>query len=127
MAVKVKVKGGFRFTEKFFNKVTKNKYLIKILDRYGKAGVSALEKNTPKDTGKTAKSWYYEIEEKNGDFTIVWKNSNNNQRVSIALILQYGHATGTGGYVRGFDYINPAMRPIFDKIAESAWEEVTSK
>lgn len=127
MAVKVKVKGGFRNIEKFFNKVTKNKYLIRILERYGEAGVSALSKETPKDTGKTARSWYYEIEEKNGDYIIVWKNSNNNKYVSIALILQYGHGTGTGGYVRGIDYINPAMRPIFEKIADAAWEEVTSK
>lgn len=99
----------------------------KILDKYGRLGVEYLSSNTPKRSGKTAASWDYDIEERNGDYTIVWTNSNTNQQVNIALILQYGHGTGTGGYVRGIDYINPAMKPIFDNIADDAWKEVTSK
>ena len=95
------------------------------LDRYGREGVAALESATPIDSGKTASSWYYEIEYKNGSATISFHNSNINQGVPIAIILQYGHGTGTGGWVQGRDYINPAIRPIFDKIAESAWREVT--
>ena len=84
------------------------------LDRYGREGVAALESATPIDSGKTASSWYYEIENKNGSATISFHNSNINQGVPIAIILQYGHGTGTGGWVQGRDYINPAIRPIFD-------------
>ena len=88
-------------------------------------GVDALAAATPVDTGKTAASWTYEIEKKNGSYSIVWLNTNVNKYVNIALILQYGHGTRNGGYVKGRDYINPAIQPIFDKIAEDAWREVT--
>ena len=96
-----------------------------ILDRYGREGVAALASATPVETGKTAASWYYEVENKDGRATISFFNSNIQNGVPIAIILQYGHGTGTGGWVEGRDYINPAIRPIFDKIAESAWREVT--
>lgn len=95
------------------------------LDKYGAIGVEALRSATPVDTGKTADSWDYEIERSDGVAKIVWTNSNINEGVNIALILQYGHGTGTGGYVVGRDYINPAIRPVFDKIADDAWKEVT--
>ena len=95
------------------------------LDKYGAIGVEALRSATPVDTGKTAESWDYEIERSDGVAKIVWTNSNINDGVNIALILQYGHGTGTGGYVVGRDYINPAIRPVFDKIADDAWKEVT--
>ena len=96
----------------------------KILEKYAKEGVSALAAATPVDSGTTANSWSYEIQTNGESATIYWTNTNINKGVSIALILQYGHGTGTGGYVQGRDYINPAIRPIFDKIAEEAWSEV---
>ena len=97
-----------------------------ILERYAQMGVSALASATPVDSGKTASCWGYEIEASGEDATIYWTNTNQNKGVYIAVILQYGHGTGTGGYVQGRDYINPAIRPVFDKIAEEAWREVTS-
>jgi hypothetical protein len=95
------------------------------LDKYGREGVAALASATPVDSGLTASSWYYEIVRTNGSVTINFNNSNIQNGVPIAVILQYGHATGTGGYVQGRDYINPAIRPIFDRIANDAWREVT--
>lgn len=121
--ITVKVHGNFKRTEGFFNRVSEKRYL-KILNKYGEQGVKALAEATPKDTGKTAASWVYEIVDGNGYTSIVWKNTNKNKGVPIAVILQYGHGTRNGGYVKGIDYINPAMRPIFDQIAENAWLEV---
>ena len=95
------------------------------LDKYGREGVAALASATPKDTGLTASSWSYKIEQKNGSVTIAFYNSNIQNGVPIAMILQYGHGTRGGGWVQGRDYINPAIQPIFDKIAENAWREVT--
>lgn len=118
-------RGNFNKTEKFLNKVTKREYL-NILDLCGQMGVDALAAATPKDSGRTASSWSYEIERNSNTTSISWLNTNENKGVIIAIILQYGHGTGTGGYVQGRDYINPAMKPVFDKIAEMAWKEVTS-
>ena len=95
------------------------------LNRFGREGVAALSSATPVDTGKTANSWYYEIENNNGSAKITFFNSNIQNGVPIAIILQYGHGTRNGGWVQGRDYINPAIQPIFDKIAEEAWREVT--
>ena len=95
------------------------------LDKFGKRGVDALAAATPKDTGKTADSWTYEIVRENGKVSIVWSNTNVNDGVNIAIILQYGHGTGNGGYVVGTDYINPAMHSIFASIADEAWKEMT--
>lgn len=96
------------------------------LEKFGQEGVNALKQATPKDSGLTADSWYYDIVESDGRVAIQWLNSNVvDGWCNIAVILQYGHGTGTGGYVEGRDYINPALRPIFDKIAKNAWEEVT--
>lgn len=116
-------KGDFKITTKFLKKASKFE-IMNILRKYGEKGVQALQQATPKDTGKTAASWSYRVEKSNGSYSIVWSNSNTNNYVNIAVILQYGHATGTGGYVRGIDYINPAMKPIFDEIARDAWQEV---
>ena len=99
---------------------------IGILDKYGKEGVAALASATPTETGKTASSWYYEIEHQNGSAKITFNNSNINKGVPIAIILQYGHGTGTGGWVQGRDYINPAIQPVFDEIVNRAWKEVTN-
>lgn len=95
------------------------------LDRFGREGVAALSSATPVNSGLTANSWYYKIEHTNGSATISFFNSNIQNGVPIAIILQYGHGTGTGGFVQGRDYINPAIQPIFDRIAEDAWREVT--
>ena len=121
--VSFKHRGNFNHLEKFLNKM-KNRNYLNILDKYGQMGVEALAANTPVDTGKTAESWTYEIERTSSKTTISWLNTNVNNGVNVAVILQYGHGTGTGGYVQGRDYINPAMRPVFDNIAEEAWKEV---
>lgn len=120
----LKHKGDFSKTTNFLKRITKLDYKS-ILSKYGKMGVDALAKATPIDTGLTASSWSYEIVEDDGGATIYWKNSNVVKGVSIAVILQYGHGTGTGGYVEGIDYINPALRSIFEGIADDAWKEVT--
>lgn len=116
-------KGDFSNLSKFLERA-KEAVHIGDLDRYGRAGVDALASATPVDSGLTASSWYYEIERKNGSVTISFRNSNIQNGVPIAIILQYGHGTGTGGWVEGRDYINPAIQPIFDQIANDAWEEV---
>lgn len=117
-------RGSFNKTFLFFKR--NRKIRLSNLQKYGEMGVEALRKATPKDSGKTADSWYYEIVEENGRISIQWNNSNVvNDWCNIAIILQYGHGTGTGGWVEGREYINPALRPIFDKIAKGAWEEVT--
>lgn len=95
------------------------------LDKYGRAGVAALASATPVDSGMTAESWYYKVSNSKGSATISFRNSNIQKGVPIAIILQYGHGTRNGGWVEGRDYINPAIRPIFEKIANDAWEEVT--
>lgn len=123
--VSFKHRGNFNHLEKFFNRVQRRSYL-NILDKYGQEGVEALAAMTPRDSGKTAESWTYEIERTANRTIISWLNTNENNGVNIAVILQYGHGTGTGGYVQGRDYINPAMQPVFDKIAEEAWKEVSS-
>lgn len=117
-------KGNFSKLSRFLEKA---KVSIKIgdLDRYGRAGVSALRSATPMDSGLTAESWYYKINRTKESVSISFYNSNIQNGVPIAIILQYGHGTGTGGWVEGRDYINPSIQPIFDKIAEDAWKEVT--
>lgn len=96
-----------------------------ILDKYGREGVAALSSATPVDSSLTANSWYYKIENKRGSATITFYNSNIQNGVLIAIILQYGHGTRNGGWVEGRDYINPAIQPIFDRIVNEAWREVT--
>lgn len=119
-------KGNFNNTEKFFDRIMHRSYKD-TLASYGERGVKALAAATPKDTGKTADSWTYSIEEGKGTVSIVWSNTNVNKGLNIAVLLQYGHGTRNGGYVQGRDYINPALRPLFDEIANKAWEEVVSK
>lgn len=120
-------KGSFKNTEKLFENAKKSNYKI-LLHRFGQMGVDVLAQSTPVDTGKTASSWSYEIVENKGSISIIWSNNNVvNGYANIAVLLQYGHGTRNGGYVQGRDYINPAMQPLFDKIANEAWEEVISK
>lgn len=123
--IKFVQKGNFNNTEKFLKKMT-SKNLFRNLEKYGEKGVQALSSSTPKDSGKTAISWDYEIKIGQKSVEIYWTNSNVNKGVNIAVIIQYGHGTNNGGYVQGRDYINPAMRPIFDEIADNVWKEVTS-
>lgn len=117
-------KGDFSKLNGFFEKL-KERVHIGDLNKYGREGVAALMAATPFDTGLTAMSWYYEIEHTDGTSSVNFYNSNVNNGVQIAVILQYGHGTNNGGYVQGVDYINPALQPIFERIADEAWKEVT--
>lgn len=126
MKVKVFHKGDFKKTEKFLEGA-RTFNLKNLLKRYGEAGVRALAAATPKDTGLTAESWGYEIQTSRDEARVIWTNSNVVEGIPIAIILQFGHGTGGGGYVQGRDYINPAMRNIFDQLADAAWKEVTGR
>nr|DAP77621.1 MAG TPA: type I neck protein [Caudoviricetes sp.] len=117
--------GDFSKTQKFLAKLARPN-IIERLKAYGSMGVDALSAATPKDSGKTAGSWGYEVKQSGKTYSIVWTNTNVVQGVPIAVILQYGHGTGTGGYVKGRDYINPAIQPIMDRIAEDVWKVVSS-
>lgn len=122
--IKFRQKGDFSNLTRFLERA-KNLVHISDLDRYGREGVAALASATPVDTGKTAASWYYDIKINKESASITFNNSNIQNGVPIAIILQYGHGTRNGGWVEGRDYINPVIQPIFDKIAEEAWKEVT--
>lgn len=118
-------KGDFARLTRYLEKV-KNAARVSDLDKYGRAGVAALASATPVDTGTTANSWTYKIERGKGTAIISFHNTNIQNGIPIAIILQYGHGTGTGGWVQGRDYINPAIQPIFDNLANEAWREVTT-
>ena len=122
--ISIKQKGDFSKLTRYLEKA-KSAAKVSDLDRFGREGVAALASATPVETGLTANSWHYEIERKNGSTSISFYNSNIQNGVPIAIILQYGHGTRNGGWVQGRDYINPAIQPIFDKIAQNAWREVT--
>ena len=119
-------KGDFSKLTRFLERA-KESVKIGDLDKYGREGVAALSSATPIDSGKTANSWSYEITNKDGSVTITFNNSNIQNGVPIAIILQYGHGTRNGGWVQGRDYINPAIEPVFDEIVDKAWREVTKK
>lgn len=123
MGVKIMQKGDFKKTEKYLKKSIGLDYRS-VLEKYAREGVNALSAATPVESGETAMSWDYDITKKGSSISIIWKNHNINKGVNIAVILQYGHATRNGGWVEGRDYINPALRPIFDALAEAAWREV---
>lgn len=124
--ISIESRGSFNKTEKFLS--TMSKFSVEnILDKYGQLGVYALSQNTPSESGLTSESWNYETEITKDYYSITWSNSNlTDNGIPVAILLQYGHSTGTGGYVEGIDYINPAVKPIFDKIAEDVWNEVKS-
>lgn len=117
-------KGDFSKLTSFLEKA-KGAVRLGDLDKYGREGVAALASATPIDSGETANSWYYKVVNKNNSATITFYNSNIQNGVPIAIILQYGHGTRNGGWVQGRDYINPAIQPIFDRIVNDAWREVT--
>lgn len=124
--IRFRHKGNFSKTTRFLERA---KEIVNLgeLDKYGREGVSALASATPVDSGLTAQSWYYEIEHNKGYTTITFNNSNIQNGIPIAILLQYGHGTRNGGWVQGRDYINPAIQPIFDRIANDAWKEVTKR
>lgn len=117
--------GSFSKLETFLFKMRKGDIYAQ-LEAYAQEGVNALIEYTPKDTGVTAASWGYTVSKSQGQVSIVWTNTSSNKGVNIAIILQYGHGTGTGGYVQGRDYINPALKPVFDEIAEKVWRAVVT-
>lgn len=117
--------GSTKRTSTFLQRMQRDD-LYSSLDGLAQRGVSALQAATPQDSGLTAMSWGYEIDVQEGRVTISWTNSNVVDGVPVAIILQYGHGTGTGGYVAGRDYINPSMQDVFDEIANDVWKKVTS-
>lgn len=122
--IRFKQKGDFKKTTNLLIFLKKQKFL-RSLDKYGRMGVEALSAATPVDTGLTANSWYYKIQKNEYQASITWCNSNIVKGYPIAIILNYGHGTGGGGYVKGRHYISPAIRPVFDEIAKNAWKEVS--
>ena len=122
--IKFRHRGDLSKTSKYLKRVSKVDFMS-VLERYAREGVVALASATPLESGRTAMSWSYEISSGDGSAKITFLNSNIQNGVPIAIIIQYGHGTGTGGWVEGRDYINPAVQPIFDKIANDAWREVT--
>jgi len=124
MKIRFFTKGDYRQTERFLQKAKKIDY-SSILNAYGAQGVAILAGSTPKDTGETASAWSYTVEALSDGYRISWSNSVKAGGTPLAILLQYGHGTGWGGYVEGRDYINPAMKAIFDGLAESLWKEVT--
>lgn len=122
--ISVESKGSFKFIEAFFKRMRESHNMEGILNRYGKLGVDALSSNTPIDSGRTSEMWGYEIHSSGSSYEIIWTNDNVNDGVNIALIIQYGHGTRNGAYVEGVDYINPAIRGVFDGLAADIWKEV---
>jgi hypothetical protein len=123
MTISVTVSGNFSNTERYLKRASRMS-LDKILDKYGRLGVEALERATPKDSGKTANSWEYRVVGGKTRPSIEWYNTNVNDNVVVAIVIQYGHATRSGSYVQGIDYVNPAMREVFEKISRDVWKEV---
>lgn len=123
--IKIKHKGNFSKTEKFLKKALTLDF-YKGIEKYAKEGVRALESATPIDSGITSGSWGYEIKTSKDGISIYWNNTNINDGIPIAILIQYGHGTRNGGYVQGIDFINPALKPVFEKIANSVWKEVAS-
>lgn len=123
--IRVTSSGSFKKTI-FFLELMQGVRLFNILDRYGRQGVDALSRATPRESGETANSWEYQVSHSKGRHTVSWFNTHREHDVNIAVILQYGHGTGTGGYVEGRDYINPVIQPLFDRMANDFWKEVTN-
>lgn len=123
--IEITAPGSFSKTDAFLSKMARND-LLNILDHFGAMGVDALSSATPVDSGLTASSWTYEIVKERRSVTLVWHNTHVVSGMPVAILIQYGHGTGTGGWVEGYDYINPAIRPLFDRIADEVWGQVTN-
>ena len=125
--IKLKCRGNYNKTEKFLKESKDVNELQMIMEKYGREGVAALSANTPIDTGETASSWTYEIIQNGQSISLVFSNSSTTKTgIPIAILLQYGHGNGRGGYIRGRDFINPSVQPVFDKLLDEAWKEVTT-
>ncbi len=124
--IKVKASGSFKNATSFLNKAIRGYTIEDVLNRYGQMGVDALSSATPTDSGLTAMSWRYELHYSKGKRMLWFTNDNVVNGIPVAILIQYGHGTNNGGYVQGYDYINPVIRPLFDKIANDAWKEVTA-
>lgn len=122
--IRIESKGSTAKVEAYIKRV-QNGSVFQRLERFGQEGVDALSKATPVDSGLSANSWEYEIVRKNGKYTITWFNRNSNDGVPVIILIQYGHATGSGGWVEGRDFINPVILPLFERIANDVWKEVT--
>lgn len=122
--ITVQLSGSFKNTEDYLKRLSKGD-IFASLERYGAEGVRALQAATPRDSSKTANSWTYEIRKTRKSYSIIWRNTNIVAGQPMVILLQYGHGTGTGGYVQGRDFINPVVRPLFDRIAADVWREVT--
>lgn len=123
--ISFKESGDFKNLEKLLS-FSKRANIEAILNKYGQIGVEALSASTPSRSGKTASSWNYKVTRNKGNLQIDWYNTNTNKGENIAILIQYGHGTGTGGYVHGIDYVNPAMKPIFDRLSRDLWMEVNA-
>ena len=123
--IEIESKGSFKNLEAFLDKMSKPT-IREILSQYGRKGVYALSTATPSESGISAESWDYKVDVRKGSYSITWTNSNVVDGVPVVILLQYGHATGTGGYVEGYDFINPAIKPVFNTISEEAWKAVKS-
>lgn len=122
--ISVKVKGDWSKTTSWLDKII-SRHNFKVMEKYGREGVAALSAATPVDTGVTASSWDYRIEQTDGSISLVFVNNNKTKTdIPIVILLQYGHGNGRGGYVQGRDFINPAIQPVFDKLVEELWKEV---
>ncbi len=124
--INIKSSGSFKGANSFLNKILGRQTIEQVLDRYGRMGVDALSSATPTDTGFTSRSWRYEVHQSKGKHMLWFTNDNVIDGIPVAILIQYGHGTKNGGYVQGYDYINPVIRPLFDKIANDAWKEVTA-
>lgn len=124
MTIGMSSSGSWKDTENWLKKMSKVNSTLGILEKYGSAGVAALSAATPRESGDTANAWFYEIIEKNGSWSIVWGNNHVEDDRQIAVLIQYGHGTRNGGYVEGRDYINPALKPIFDQAVAEGWKVV---
>lgn len=125
--IKIRCRGTYEKTEKFLKENKNINELRQIMEKYGREGVAALSANTPIDTGATASSWFFEVIQDRDGISLIFNNSNTTKTgVPIAILLQYGHGNGKGGYIQGRDFINPAIQPIFDRLADEAWKEVTT-
>jgi predicted class III extradiol MEMO1 family dioxygenase len=126
MPISFSYSGSFDKTEKFLKRTSDLSNALKTLEHYGKEGVAALQHATPSESGETARAWYYEVKRERGSYSIIWGNTHIEDGRPIAVLLQHGHATRTGGFVPGRDYINPALKPIFDRMVADGWKVVTS-
>lgn len=125
MGISFNHRGSFKNIDRFLKNASSiEKKYLHIFKKYGQEGVKALSENTPKDTGTTANSWYYEIVKRDNSLSLIWSNSNLDSGTPIAILIQFGHGTRSGGYVEGVDYINPSLRPIFNKLSIELWREV---